>query len=88
MLPRTWDIFLRVLHSISSTADLDAWNVSAVTDMGCLQALHSISSTADLNAWNVSDVTDMGFDYFQQLVQFNGDLSAWNDLLASFCTCI
>ena len=60
----------------SFNSDLSEWDVSNVTDMGCM-FFYAKSFNADLSNWNVSRVADMP-KMFSEATSFNCDLSNWD----------
>ena len=62
--------------SLSSTGNLNSWNVSQVTDMG--EMFNGASSfNQPLNNWDVSKVTNM-FGMFNGASSFNQPLDSWD----------
>ena len=60
----------------SGCVDLDAWDVSNVTDMRYL-FYNARAFNQDLSSWNVSQVTNMK-NMFNAAYDFNQDISAWD----------
>jgi surface protein len=62
----------------SFNQDLDAWDVSRVTNMGSMFAYAS-SFNQSLNAWNISRVTNMQYMFYDASI-FNQDLCPWGNI--------
>ena len=63
-----------------TTADLSAWDVSSVTNMGLM--FENSAFNGDVSQWDVSNVTRL--DRTFRLSSFNGDVSQWDVSNATF----